>query len=141
VRQPVVVCALIPTWNFPLYVTAQKIGPAIAAGCTMVLKPSPLGPLVDLLVAKAIEECDLPPGVFNVVTGQSPELGKELAESPLVDKVSFTGSVATGKAIMAAAAGTLKRVHLELGGKSAMIVLDDADLDQLASHAAAPAYF
>jgi aldehyde dehydrogenase (NAD+) len=141
VRQPAGVCGLIPTWNYPLYVTAQKIGPALAAGCTMVVKPSPFGPLVDLLLARVLEECDLPPGVINVVCGQSEALGKELSESPLVDKLSFTGSVATGKKIMAGAAGTLKRVHLELGGKSAMIVLDDADLDALAPHAAAPAYF
>ena len=128
-HHPVGVCGLIPTWNFPLFVTAQKIGPALATGCTMVLKPSPYAPLIDLLIAEVIEECDLPKGVFNVVTGESPELGAALVESPLVDKISYTGSVATGKRIMAAAAPTLKRVHLELGGKSAAILLDDADLD------------
>ena len=74
-HQPVGVCALIPTWNFPLYITVQKIGPALATGCTMVVKPSPFGPLIDLLFAEVVEECDLPAGVFNVVTGQSPELG------------------------------------------------------------------
>ncbi len=140
-HQPVGVCGLIPTWNFPFFVTIQKIGPALAAGCTMVIKPSPYAPLIDLLIAEAIEECDLPAGVFNVVTGDRPELGARLVESPLVDKISFTGSVATGKRIMAAAAPTLKRVHLELGGKSAAILLDDVDLDQVAPYTAGPAFF
>ncbi len=140
-HQPVGVCGLIPTWNFPFFVTAQKIGPALATGCTMVIKPSPFMPLLDLHIAEAVQECDLPPGVFNVVTGDGPELGAALVESPLVDKISFTGSAATGKRIMAAAAPTLKRVHLELGGKSAAIVLDDVDLDQVAPYASTPAFF
>ena len=140
-HQPVGVCGLIPTWNFPLFVTVQKIGPALATGCTMVIKPSPYAPLIDLVVAEAIQECDLPPGVFNVVTGDSPELGAHLVESPSVDKISFTGSVATGKRIMAAAAPTLKRVHLELGGKSAAIILDDANLDMAVPYSSSPAFF
>jgi acyl-CoA reductase-like NAD-dependent aldehyde dehydrogenase len=140
-HQPVGVCGLIPTWNFPFFVTAQKIGPAIATGCTMVIKPSPYAPLLDLLIAEAIEECDLPKGVFNVVPGDGPELGAALVESPLVDKISFTGSVATGKRILAAAAPTMKRVHLELGGKSAAILLDDANLDQVSPFAASPSFF
>ncbi|MGH7789215.1 MAG: aldehyde dehydrogenase family protein [Candidatus Binatia bacterium] len=140
-HQAVGVCALIPTWNFPFFTTVQKIGPALAAGCTMISKPSPYGPLVDLLVAEAIEECDLPPGVFNVVTGDGPELGAGLVDSPLVDKVSFTGSAVTGKRIMAAAAPTLKRVHLELGGKSVGFVLDDIDLMNVVPYAASPAFF
>src|SRR5262249_43221171 len=90
-HQPVGVCGLIPTWNFPLYVTVQKIGPALATGCTMVIKPSPYAPLIDLLIAEVIEQCDLPKGVFNVVTGESPELGAALVESPMVDKISYTG--------------------------------------------------
>jgi len=135
------VCGLIPTWNFPLFVTAQKVGPAIATGCTMVVKPSPWGPLIDLLLAEIIAECDLPPGVFNVVTGQGPELGAELAESPFVDKISFTGSVSIGKKVALAAASTLKRVHLELGGKSAQIVLDDFELDAAAPPSAGPTFF
>ena len=135
------VCGLIPTWNFPFFTTVQKIGPALAAGCTMVIKPSPYGPLVDLVVAEAVEECDLPPGVVNVVTGDRPELGAALVESPLVDKISFTGSAVTGKRIMAAAAPTLKRVHLELGGKSVAIVLDDIDLMQVVPYASSPAFF
>jgi len=140
-HQPVGVCGLIPTWNFPLFVTVQKIGPALATGCTMVIKPSPYAPLIDLIIAEVIEQCDLPKGVFNVVTGESPQLGAALVESPLVDKISYTGSVATGKRIMAAAAPTLKRVHLELGGKSAAIILDDADLDLVAPYASSPSFF
>jgi aldehyde dehydrogenase (NAD+) len=89
----------VGTWNFPFFVTVQKIGPALATGCTMVIKPSPYLPLLDLLIAEAVEESDLPPGVVNVVTGDSPELGAALVESPAVDKISFTGSVATGKRI------------------------------------------
>ncbi|GIW43682.1 MAG: aldehyde dehydrogenase [Candidatus Binatia bacterium] len=139
--QPVGVCGLIPTWNFPLYVTVQKIGPALATGCTMVVKPSPYAPLIDLLIAEEIEQLDLPPGVFNVVTGESPLLGARLVESPLVDKVSYTGSAATGKRILAAAAHTLKRVHLELGGKSAAIFLPDADFNAYAMYALTPAFF
>ncbi len=139
--QPVGVCGLIPTWNFPLYVSVQKIGPALAAGCTMVVKPSPYAPLIDLAIAQSLEECDLPAGVFNVVTGESPELGAQLVAHPLVDKVSYTGSAATGKRIMAAAAPTLKRVHLELGGKSAAIFLPDANFDAYAMYALTPAFF
>jgi len=140
-HQPVGVCGLIPTWNFPLFVTAQKIGPALAMGCTMVIKPSPWGPLIDLLLAEVIEECEVPAGVYNVVSGQSPELGIELTDSPLVDKISFTGSVETGKKVMQACGRSLKRVHLELGGKSAQIVLDDFPLDAAAPGAASPTYF
>jgi len=141
VRQPVGVCALIPTWNFPLWVTAQKFAPALAAGCTMVVKPSPWGPLIDLMIAQAIEEAGVPPGVFNVVTGESPQLGPCLVSDPRIDKVSFTGSNATGKRIMETAAKNLARVHLELGGKSALIVLDDWDLDAAVANAASPAFF
>ena len=140
-HQPIGVCGLIPTWNFPLYVTVQKIAPALAAGCTMVCKPSPWGPLIDLMMAEVLEEANVPPGVFNVVTGQSDELGIELTESPSVDKVSFTGAVSTGKKVMQAASATLKRVHLELGGKSAMIILDDADLTMAGPSASAPTFF
>jgi predicted outer membrane repeat protein len=140
-HQPAGVCGLIPTWNFPFFVTVQKIGPALATGCTMVIKPSPYAPLIDLIIAEVIEQCDVPKGVFNVVTGESPKLGAALVESPLVDKISYTGSVATGKRILAASAATLKRVHLELGGKSAAIVLDDADLDLVAPYASGPSFF
>ena len=141
VHQPVGVCGLIPTWNFPLFVSVQKLGPAIAAGNTMVFKPSPYVPVIDLLLAEIVEACDLPKGVFNVVTGQSPGLGAEIVESPAVDKVSFTGSVSTGKRIMEAASRTLKRVHLELGGKSATLILEDADLDEATMMASGPSFF
>src|SRR5262249_35071792 len=111
-RQPAGVCGLIPTWNFPLFVTVQKLGPALATGCTMVFKPSPYGPLINLLLGEIIAETDLPPGVVNFVTGQSNAISEALVSDPRIDKVSFTGSVATGKRILEAAAKTLKRVHL-----------------------------
>jgi acyl-CoA reductase-like NAD-dependent aldehyde dehydrogenase len=132
---------MIPTWNFPLFVSVQKLGPAIAMGNTMVFKSSPYMPLIDVLLAEIVEECDLPKGVYNVVTGESPELGAALVESPMVDKVSYTGSVATGKKIMEASSRTLKRLHLELGGKSATLVLDDVSLDEAVGTAASPAFF
>jgi aldehyde dehydrogenase (NAD+) len=141
VRQPVGVCALIPTWNFPLWVTAQKVAPALAAGCTMVVKPSPWGPLIDLLLAELAEEAGVPPGVLNVINGRDPEIGSALIEDRRIDMVSFTGSNATGKRIMAAAAKNMTRVHLELGGKSALIVLDDYDLDAAVPSAVAPTFF
>src|SRR5262249_29163391 len=122
---PVGVCALIPTWNFPVFVLVQKIGPALATGNTMVIKPSPYGPLINLWLAKLIEDAaDLPKGVINWVTGQSPDISQELVSHPAIDKVSFTGSTAVGAQILAAAAPRLRRVHLELGGKSAHILLD-----------------
>src|SRR6185436_17503695 len=99
-RQPVGVCALMPTWNFPVFLVAQKIGPALATGCTMVMKPSPYGPLVNLMLAEIIAEADLPPGVVNVVTTQSVDAAATLVTDPRIDKVSFTGSSATGKRIM-----------------------------------------
>jgi aldehyde dehydrogenase (NAD+) len=140
-RQPVGVCGLIPTWNFPLFVTAQKLGPSLATGCTMVFKPSPYGPLINLFLAEVIAEADLPPGVVNFVTGQSNAIAETLVSDPRIDKVSFTGSVATGKRIMEAASKTLKRVHLELGGKSVAIFLDTDNLDMIAPQAASPSFF
>ena len=140
-RHPAGVCGLIPTWNFPLFVAVQKLGPALATGCTMVFKPSPWGPLINLLLAEIIAEADLPPGVVNFVTGQSSGIAEALVSDPRIDKVSFTGSVATGKKIMAAAAKTLKRVHLELGGKSVAIFLDTDNLDMIAPQAASPTFF
>ena len=141
VRQPVGVCAQIPTWNFPLWVSVQKFAPALAAGCTMVMKPSPWGPLIDLMLAEVMDEAGLPPGVFNVVCGQDPEIGPALVEDPRIDKVSFTGSNATGMHIMQSAGKNLTRVHLELGGKSALIILDDYDLDAAVPTAASPTFF
>ena len=141
VRQPVGVCALIPTWNFPLWVTAQKFAPALVAGCTAVVKPSPWGPLVDLMIAEVVDEVGLPPGVLNVVCSERPEVGPALVEDARVDMVSFTGSNATGMRIMESVAKNLTRVHLELGGKSALLVLDDYDLDAAVPSAASPTFF
>jgi acyl-CoA reductase-like NAD-dependent aldehyde dehydrogenase len=139
---PVGVCGLIPTWNFPVFVVAQKIGPALATGNTMVLKPSPYGPLINLWLAGVIEQAaDLPPGVINWVTGQGGDIGQELCSNPAIDKISFTGSIVVGRQILAAGADRLKRVHLELGGKSAHILLDGDNLDMVAPALAAPSFF
>ena len=129
-REPVGVCVGIIPWNFPLIFAVWKIAPAIAMGNSVVLKPAPQTPLTALELVRAIDETGLiPKGVINVVTGPGTDLGAELVESPDVDKLAFTGSSATGRKIMAAAAPSLKKVTLELGGKSANIVCPDADLD------------
>jgi acyl-CoA reductase-like NAD-dependent aldehyde dehydrogenase len=140
-RQPAGVCALVPTWNFPLFISMNKVAPALAMGCSVVVKPSPWGPLPDLVVAEILDGLGLPPGVFNVVTGASPELGRSLVEHPDVDMISFTGSAAVGREILRGASDTMKRVHLELGGKSALIVCDDAPLDEVVAEAALAAWF
>jgi aldehyde dehydrogenase (NAD+) len=140
-RQPVGVCAMIPTWNFPVYVTVQKLGPALATGCTMVFKPSPWGPLINLFIAELVAEADLPPGVVNFVTGQGNDIAEALVSDPRVDKVSFTGSVATGRKIIQASASNLKRVFLELGGKSVGIYLDSDGIEMNAMVASGPAMF
>jgi aldehyde dehydrogenase (NAD+) len=128
-REPVGVVAAITPWNFPNQINLAKVGPALAAGNTVVLKPAPDTPWLACELGRLVTECtDTPPGVFNVVTPRANEVASSLVTDPRVDLVSFTGSTATGRAIMAAAAPTLKRVLLELGGKSASIVLDDADL-------------
>jgi betaine-aldehyde dehydrogenase/aminobutyraldehyde dehydrogenase len=126
-RDPVGVVASIAPWNYPLMMAVWKFGPALAAGCPVILKPSELTPLTTLKLAELIADV-LPPGVFNVVTGAG-DVGAALVEHPGVDMVSLTGSVPTGQAIAEAASKTLKRVHLELGGKAPVIVFDDADLD------------
>jgi aldehyde dehydrogenase (NAD+) len=129
-REPVGVCSLIVPFNFPLLIALWKLGPALAMGNSVVIKPSPHTPLSLLRAVRAIDETGLlPPGVLNVVTGPADELGEELVANPDVDKVSFTGSTATGRRIGAAAAQGIKRVTLELGGKSANVVCADADLD------------
>ncbi len=128
-REPIGVVAAITPWNFPNQINLAKIGPALAAGNTVVLKPAPDTPWVAAELGRlATEYTDLPAGVLNIVTAQSHEAGAVLSSDPRVDMVSFTGSTATGRTIMAAAASTLKKTFLELGGKSASIVLDDADL-------------
>ena len=136
-REPVGVVAAISPWNVPTQINLAKVGPALAAGCTVVLKPAPDTPWLACELGRLVaEHTDVPPGVFNVVTPRSDEVAAQLTTDPRVDMVSFTGSTATGRAIMAAAAPTLKKVFLELGGKSAAIVLDDADVAAAAGAAA-----
>jgi acyl-CoA reductase-like NAD-dependent aldehyde dehydrogenase len=129
VREPLGVCAQIIPWNYPLMMAAWKIAPALAAGCTVVLKPASATPLTALLLGEICLEAGVPPGVVNVLTGPGAEIGTYLAEHPGVDKIAFTGETTTGRDIMRRAAGTLKRVTLELGGKSPNLVFDDCDLD------------
>jgi len=126
-REPVGVCGLIVPWNYPLLMAAWKLAPALAAGCTMVLKPAEQTPLTALLLADWFEEAGLPPGVVNVINGYGESCGAPLVEHPLVDKIAFTGSTEVGKQITKSAANTLKRVTLELGGKSPNIFFADAD--------------
>ncbi|CAJ0897143.1 3-succinoylsemialdehyde-pyridine dehydrogenase [Ralstonia mannitolilytica] len=128
VREPVGVVGAITPWNYPLNQITLKVAPALAAGCTVVLKPSEVAPLNAFVLAEVIEEAGLPPGVFNLVTGYGPVVGEVLASHPDVDMVSFTGSTRAGKRVAELAAQTVKRVALELGGKSASVILDDADL-------------
>ena len=128
-REPAGAVAAITPWNVPLLLILQKIVPALAAGCTVVLKPSEITPLNAYLLTEVIADCDLPPGVFNLVIGEGPVVGRELARSRDIDVVSFTGSVRAGRDISKNAAESIKRVHLELGGKNANVVLDDADLE------------
>lgn len=129
VNEPVGVVAAITPWNYPLHQIVAKVAPALAAGCTVVVKPSKIAPLSAYLLFDAIHEAGLPPGVVNLVPGYGSVVGEALAVHPGVDMVSFTGSTRAGKRVAELAAGTVKRVALELGGKSANVVLDDADLD------------
>lgn len=140
-REPVGVVAAITPWNFPLVLTAYKLAPLLAVGCTAVLKPSELTPLSTLRFVEILEEVGFPPGVVNVVTGYGSPAGSALVEHHDVDKVAFTGSVTTGRKIAAAATGNLKRVTLELGGKSPMIVFPDADLDRAIPGLASAIFF
>jgi betaine-aldehyde dehydrogenase len=133
-REPVGVVGQIAPWNYPLMMAAWKIGPALAAGCTIVLKPAPGTPLTTLMLAELIAEAGIPAGVVNVVTGGN-DTGQAIVEHPDVRMVSLTGSTGTGKKIMRTAADTLKRVHLELGGKAPLIVFDDADPELVAAKA------
>ncbi|WP_175951878.1 aldehyde dehydrogenase family protein [Burkholderia sp. BCC0405] len=127
-REPIGVCALITPWNWPIYQITAKVGPALAAGCTVVLKPSELSPLSALLFAEVIADAGVPAGVFNLVSGSGTEVGASLASHPQVDMVSITGSTRAGVLVAQAAAPTVKRVAQELGGKSPNLVLPDADL-------------
>ena len=132
-REPFGVCSGIVPWNFPFLMAGWKIGPAIAAGNCVVLKPASFTSLSAIEMVKVLAEADIPPGVVNLITGPGGSAGEELAQHPLVDKVAFTGSTEVGRRIMQLASGTVKKVTLELGGKSANIVLDDADLDLAAA--------
>jgi aldehyde dehydrogenase (NAD+) len=128
VREPAGIVGAITPWNYPLHQVVAKVGAALAAGCTVVLKPAELTPLAAYLLFDAAHEADLPPGVLNLVSGDGPQAGAALAAHPDVDVVSFTGSTATGAAVAKLAADRIARVTLELGGKSANVILDDADL-------------
>jgi len=135
VREPIGVCGQIIPWNYPLLMSAWKLAPALAAGNTCVLKPSELTPLTALRLATFIQELEFPKGVVNIVLGAGPVVGAAIAESPFVDKVAFTGGTKTGRSIMRAAAETLKKISLELGGKSPNIVFADADFDTAVDYA------
>ncbi|MEU6586962.1 gamma-aminobutyraldehyde dehydrogenase [Nocardia sp. NPDC046763] len=138
-REPLGVIGSIAPWNYPLQMAAWKILPAVAAGNTVVLKPSELTPLSSLLFAEAATDAGVPPGVINVLTGTGAEAGQPLVEHPAVAMVSFTGSTGVGKRVAATAAGAVKRVHLELGGKAPFVVFDDADPEAAARGAVAGA--
>ncbi|WP_175844922.1 aldehyde dehydrogenase family protein [Burkholderia arboris] len=140
VREPIGVCALITPWNWPIYQITAKVGPALAAGCTVVLKPSELSPLSALLFADVIADAGVPAGVFNLVSGSGAEVGAALSSHPEVDMVSITGSTRAGVLVAQAAAPTVKRVAQELGGKSPNIVLPDADLPRAIAPGVAAAF-
>ncbi|HEX4946722.1 MAG TPA: aldehyde dehydrogenase family protein, partial [Blastocatellia bacterium] len=141
VREPIGVVGCITPWNFPLHQIVGKVAPALAAGCTIVLKPSEVAPLNAFVLAEIIDEIGLPAGVFNLVTGYGPVVGEALASHPDVDMVSFTGSTCAGKRVSELAAHSIKRVALELGGKSANVILDDADFAKAVSSGVANCYF
>ena len=130
VREPIGVVGCITPWNYPLHQIALKVAPALAAGNTVVLKPSEVAPINAFILAEVIDEAGLPAGVFNLVTGVGPVVGEAIAAHPDVDMVSFTGSTRAGKRVAEVASQTVKKVALELGGKSANVILDDADFDK-----------
>lgn len=134
VKEPIGVVGCITPWNYPLHQIVAKVAPALAAGCTVVLKPSEVAPLNAFMLAEVIHEVGLPPGVFNLVCGDGPTVGEVLASHPDIDMISFTGSTRAGKRVAELAAGTVKKVALELGGKSPSILLDDADLARAVQH-------
>jgi acyl-CoA reductase-like NAD-dependent aldehyde dehydrogenase len=141
VKEPVGVVGCITPWNYPLHQVVAKVAPALAAGCTVVLKPSEVAPLTAFILAEIIDEVGLPAGVFNLVTGIGPVVGEALASHPDVDMISFTGSTRAGKRVSELAAQNVKRVALELGGKSANIILDDADLEKAVRSGVSNCYF
>jgi succinate-semialdehyde dehydrogenase/glutarate-semialdehyde dehydrogenase len=139
-KEPIGVVAAITPWNFPAAMITRKAGAALAAGCTVVVKPASATPFSALALAELGERAGLPPGAFNVITGDSGAIGKELTTNPVVKKVSFTGSTEVGKQLMAQCAGTVKKVSLELGGNAPFIVFDDADVDAAVQGALASKY-
>jgi succinate-semialdehyde dehydrogenase/glutarate-semialdehyde dehydrogenase len=139
-RQPVGVAAAITPWNFPAAMITRKLGPALAAGCTFVCKPAPQTPFSALALAELAQRAGVPDGVFNVVTGDAEQIGGELTRNSLVRKLSFTGSTAVGKKLIAQCADTVKKVSMELGGNAPFIVFDDADLDAAVQGAMASKY-
>ncbi len=139
-KESVGVCAAITPWNFPSAMICRKAAPALAAGCPVIIKPAAQTPLSALALAELADRAGFPPGVFNVITGPAVEIGEELTSNPLVRKLSFTGSTPVGKHLMAACAGTMKKISLELGGHAPFIVFDDADLDQAVIGALASKY-
>jgi len=139
-KQPVGVVACITPWNFPLAMITRKAGPAIATGCTVVLKPASQTPFSALALAELAERAGVPPGVFNIITGSATEIGGELTSNPTVRKLSFTGSTEVGRTLMAQCAPTIKKLSLELGGNAPFIVFDDADLDAAVVGAMAAKY-
>jgi len=141
VKEPVGVVGCITPWNFPLHQVVAKVAPALAAGCTVVLKPSEVAPLTAFVLAEIIDEIGLPEGVFNLVTGYGPVVGEAIASHPDVDMVSFTGSTRAGKRVSELAAQTVKRVSLELGGKSANVILDDANFEKAVKSGVGACYF
>jgi succinate-semialdehyde dehydrogenase/glutarate-semialdehyde dehydrogenase len=140
IKEPIGVVACITPWNFPLAMITRKAGPAIAAGCTVVLKPASQTPFSALALAELAERAGVPAGVFNVITGAATEIGAELTSNPAVRKLSFTGSTEIGKLLMAQSAGTVKKLSLELGGNAPFIVFEDADLDAAVEGAIASKY-
>jgi len=141
VREPVGVCAQISPWNYPLLQAAWKLAPALAAGCTVVMKPSEITPLTAVKITQLVQEVGYPDGVVNLVLGPGVSVGAEMSESLDVDLVSFTGGIATGKTIMRAASANVKKVALELGGKNPNIVFDDADFDTAVDYALNAVFF
>ena len=140
-KEPVGVIGCITPWNYPLHQVVAKVAPALAAGCTVVLKPSEVAPLTAFILAEIVDEAGLPAGVFNLVTGFGAVVGEALASHADVDMISFTGSTRAGKRVSELAAQTVKRVALELGGKSANIILDDADLEKAVRSGVGSCYF
>src|SRR5215470_13479665 len=135
IKQPVGVCAAITPWNFPTSMITRKVSPALAAGCTVVIKPAEATPYSALALAELAHRAGFPPGVLNVITGDAPAIGGELCANPIVRKMSFTGSTEVGRLLMKQVAPTIKKISLELGGNAPFVVFDDADLDAAAEGA------